>query len=146
MIQEKLYLVQENALPKVLKKTAQAKELLKSGRAKTVNEAIETVGISRSAFYKYRDAIFPFRETSREKILTIALILEHIPGVLSAVLNAIAQAGGSILTINQGIPLQGVANATISFETGRLSVDANELLTTLASLDGVQKLEILAQS
>ena len=118
MIQEKLYLVQENALPKVLKKTAQAKELLKSGRAKTVNEAIETVGISRSAFYKYRDAIFPFREASREKILTIALILEHIPGVLSAVLNAIAQAGGSILTINQGYPRGGQCHNF--FETGRL--------------------------
>src|SRR5690554_5110849 len=105
-ISEKLYLVQEHVLPQVLRKTAEAKELLKNGRAATVNKAVQAVGISRGAFYKYRDYISPFREASRGKILTISLILKHTAGVLSAVLNEIAAAGGNILTINQGIPLQ----------------------------------------
>lgn len=143
---EKLYLVQEKVLPQVLRKTAEAKELLKTGRAATVNEAVRAVGISRSAFYKYRDYIFPFQEASRGKILTISLMLEHTVGVLSAVLNSIAAAKGSILTINQGIPLQGVADATISFETKQLNVDVSELLTTLAGIPGVRKLEIRGQS
>jgi chorismate mutase len=146
MPQEKFYLVQENVLPQVLKKTVQAKKLLKSGSVKTVNEAVRRVGISRGAFYKYRDYIFPFREASRGKILTIALILEHKAGVLSAVLNAIARAEGNILTINQNLPLQGVANASISFETDNLTVDVHELLTALAGIAGVRKLEIVGQS
>ncbi|HHX74200.1 MAG TPA: ACT domain-containing protein [Firmicutes bacterium] len=146
MPQDKFYLVQENVLPQVLKKTAKAKELLKSGSARTVNEAVARVGISRGAFYKYRDYIIPFREASRGKILTVALILEHRAGVLSAVLNTIAQASGSILTINQNIPLQGVANASISFETDNLTVDVHVLLATLAGIAGVRKLEIIGQS
>ncbi|MCR3921708.1 MAG: ACT domain-containing protein [Firmicutes bacterium] len=143
---EKFYLVQEHVLPQVLQKTAEAKELLKNGKAKTINEAVQTVGISRGAFYKYRDYIFPFREASRGKILTISLILEHTAGVLSAGLNAIAAAGGNVLTINQGIPLQGVANASISFETDHLREDVNELLAQLLAIPGVQKLELIGQS
>ena len=144
--QEKLYLVQAHVLPQVLRKTAEAKELLKNGRAKTVNDAVFAVGISRGSFYKYRDFIFPFREASRGKILTISLILEHTAGVLSSVLNSIAAAEGSVLTINQGIPLQGVANASISFETDHLTADVSDLLASLAETPGVQKLELIGQN
>ncbi|NLZ39104.1 MAG: ACT domain-containing protein [Firmicutes bacterium] len=143
---EKLYLVQERVLPQVLRKTAEAKELLKKGKAATVNEAVQAVGISRGAFYKYRNYIFPFQEASRGRILTISLILKHTTGVLSAVLNEIAAAGGNILTINQGIPLQGIANASISFETDGLRKDVQSLLDRLTVIDGVEKLEIVGQS
>jgi chorismate mutase len=144
--EDKLYLVHKHVLPQVLRKTAEAKELLKNGTAKTVNEAVQLVGISRGAFYKYRNNIFPFREASRGKILTISLILEHKTGVLSDVLKAIATAGGNVLTINQGIPLQGVANASISFETDGLREDVNLLLSRLTSVSGVQKIELVGQS
>lgn len=145
-ISEKLYLVQEHVLPQVLRKTVEAKELLKNGRVTTINEAVQTVGISRGAFYKYRNYIFPFREASRGKILTISLILKHTAGVLSAVLNEIAAAGGNVLTINQGIPLQGIANASISFETDGMHKDVHGLLDRLSTIKGVQKLEIVGQS
>ncbi|MDW7650743.1 MAG: ACT domain-containing protein [Bacillota bacterium] len=142
----KFYLVQENVLPQVLRKTAEAKEMLKKGTAQTVNDAVQAVGISRGAFYKYRDYIFPFREASRGKILTVSLILEHTTGVLSDVLKIIAAAHGNVLTINQGIPLQGVANASISFETEELKENVDELLARLSAIDGVQKLELVGQS
>lgn len=144
--QDKFYLVQENVLPQVLKKTAEAKEMIKKGKARTVNDAVQAVGISRGAFYKYRDFIFPFREASRGKILTVSLILEHTAGVLSDVLQAIASAHGNVLTINQGIPLQGVANASISFETERMTDDVSALLDKLSAIPGVQKLELIGQN
>ncbi|MGB9813111.1 MAG: ACT domain-containing protein [Thermovenabulum sp.] len=140
-----LYIIKEEILPEVLKKTVKAKELLKTKAVKTVNEACERVGISRSAFYKYKDYIFPFYEASLGKIITLSFILEHKPGVLSGILEEIAKARGNVLTINQNIPIQGSASVTISFDTKELSKNIEELLEILEQKPGVQKIEILAQ-
>jgi chorismate mutase len=140
------YLVREEILPEAIKKTIKVKDLLKRGEVKTINEAVEKVGLSRSAYYKYKDYVFPFYEASKEKIVTLALLLEHKSGVLSRVLNTIAAEQGSVLTINQGIPLQGVANATISIETAELNIDLEALLDKLRMVDGVKRLEILGQA
>jgi len=140
------YLVREEILPEAIKKTIKVKELLKRGEVKTINEAVEKMELSRSAYYKYKDYVFPFYEASQEKIVTLALLLEHKQGVLSHVLNTIASDHGSVLTINQGIPLQGVANATISIETAGLDVDLEALLDKLRMIEGVKRLEILGQA
>jgi chorismate mutase len=140
------YLVREEILPEAIKKTIKVKELLKRSEVKTINEAVERMGLSRSAYYKYKDYVFPFYEASQEKIVTIALLLEHKQGVLSHVLNTIAGDHGSVLTINQGIPLQGVANATVSIETADLDVDLEALLDKLRMIEGVKRLEILGQA
>lgn len=140
------YLVREEILPEAIKKTIKVKELLKRGEARTINEAVEKMELSRSAYYKYKDYVFPFYEASKEKIVTIALLLEHKSGVLSRVLNTVANEHGSVLTINQGIPLQGVANATISIETAELVIDLEALLDKLRMVDGVKRLEVLGQA
>ncbi|WP_019879292.1 ACT domain-containing protein [Succinispira mobilis] len=139
------YLVKEEILPEAIKKTIKVKEVLKRGEVKTINEAVEKMGLSRSAYYKYKDFVFPFYEASREKIISLSILLEHKAGVLSRVLNTIANDGGSILTINQGIPLQGVANTTLSIETKDLLVDMEALLDKLRMIDGVKRLEVLGQ-
>lgn len=139
------YLVKEDILPEAIKKTIKVKEILKRGEAKTINEAVERMNLSRSAYYKYKDYVFPFYEASRNKIVTLTFLLEHKRGVLSSVLNTISGDSGSVLTINQGIPLQGVANATISIETVNLSVDLEALLDKLRMVDGVKRLEVLGQ-
>jgi chorismate mutase len=139
------YIVKEEILPEILKKTVKAKELLKNGTAKTINEATKMVGMSRSAFYKYKDYVFPFYEASMGKIITIALILEHKPGVLSSILDEIAKAHGNILTINQNIPLQGLANVTISFDTSQMTRNVEEVLEIVEKKPGVAKIEVLAQ-
>lgn len=139
------YLVCEEILPEAIKKTIKVKELLKRGEAQTINEAVEKMDLSRSAYYKYKDYVFPFYEASREKIVTLAILLEHKSGVLSCVLNTIANDRGNVLTINQGIPLQGVANATISIETAELEIDLEALLDKLRMVDGVKRLEVLGQ-
>ncbi|HAK72905.1 MAG TPA: ACT domain-containing protein [Sporomusaceae bacterium] len=140
------YLVREEILPEAIKKTIKVKELLKRGEARTINDAVEKMELSRSAYYKYKDYVFPFYEASKEKIVTLALLLEHKPGVLSRVLNTIANEKGSVLTINQGIPLQGVANATVSLETADLAIDLEALLDKLRLVDGVKRLEVLGQA
>ena len=139
------FLVREEILPEAIKKTIKVKEMLKRGEARTINEAVDAVDLSRSAYYKYKEYVFPFYEASRDKIVTISFLLEHRNGVLSQLLNIISQANGSVLTINQGISLQGVANATVSFETAALNMDLEALIDELRMATGVRKLEILGQ-
>ncbi|MHB1652301.1 MAG: ACT domain-containing protein [Desulfitobacteriaceae bacterium] len=139
-------IVSKDILPEAILKTAQAKELLAKGDVGTVNDAVERVGLSRSAYYKYKDGVFPFYEASREKLVTISMILENKSGVLSQVLNFIAAFRGNVITINQGIPLQGIANVSISIETAGMADTPENLLTGLYALDGVKKIEVIGQN
>ncbi|KAB3532511.1 ACT domain-containing protein [Alkaliphilus serpentinus] len=147
MIGEKdiYYLVDKRVLPEVFLKTMEVKEILKKGEATTIQEAVEIVGMSRSAYYKYKDSIMPFNEVSKGRIITFTLLLEHTSGVLSRILNEIAKVKGSILTMNQSIPLHGLANVTISFETMELSVEIEELIKALEYIEGVKKIEIVGR-
>lgn len=137
------YLVREEILPEAIKKTIKVKEMLKSGEAKTVNKAVLMANLSRSAYYKYKDYVFPFFEASRNKIVAINLLLSNRPGVLSSVLNTISGDQGNVLTINQGIPRQGVASVALTIETALLTVDLEALLDKLRMAAGVKRLEIL---
>ena len=140
------FLVKEEILPEAIKKTIRVKEMLKRGDARTINEAVERMNLSRSAYYKYKDYVFPFYEASKNKIVTLTLLLEHKKGVLSSVLNTISSDSGSVLTIKQGIPLQGMANVTMSIETATLSIDLEALLDKLRLVNGVKRLEVLGQA
>ena len=139
-------IVSKDILPDAILKTAKAKELLAKGDVNTINEAVEQVGLSRSAYYKYKNGVFPFYEASKERIITINLILQHEAGVLSHVLNFIASYKGSILTINQGIPLQGVANVSVSIETMEMIDTPERLLAGLEEIKGVKKVEVVGQN
>ena len=142
----KFYLVQEDILPEAIKKTIKVKEILKLGEAKTINEAVERMDLSRSAYYKYKDYVFPFYEIAQGKIVSITVSMSNDPGMLSSILRAIADSNGSILTINQDIPLQGIANVTIAFETKDLSTSLEECLDNIRSIRGILKVEILGQA
>ena len=137
-------IVESSALPEVFLKVAQAKCLLDTGEVETVNQATQRVGISRSAFYKYKDALRPFNDMLHGRIVTFQILLKDEPGVLSSVLNIFAQTGGNILTINQGIPVGGCAAVNIGAETSALAVSMEELLDRALKVDGVLRCEILA--
>lgn len=139
------YIVEGSALPEVFLKTLQVQALLSKGEANTIQEAVDRVGMSRSAYYKYKDAIRPFHEATKGRIITISLLLEHTPGILSEILNEIAKAKGSILTINQNIPLHGIANATISFETKEMEGEVEELIEKIERTRGVKEVNIVAK-
>jgi len=138
------YLIDSSVLPDTIIKVVEAKKLLQSGKFKTINEATKKLGISRSAYYKYKDYVFPFHDISRERIITLSLTVLDIAGVLSAILNALTKAGANILTINQNIPINGIANITISIETGKLKCGADVLLTKLSHIEGVNDTALLA--
>ena len=141
---DKFYLVQEDILPEAIKKTIKVKEILKLGEVKTINEAVEKMDLSRSAYYK--DYVFPFFEIAQGKIVSIYVSMSNESGMLSSVLKAIAERNGSILTINQDIPLQGIANSSISFETKDLQGSLEDLLLDIRSMKGIIKVEILGQA
>ncbi|HBD86945.1 MAG TPA: ACT domain-containing protein, partial [Clostridiales bacterium] len=138
------YLVREDALPEVFVKVTEARELLESGEARTVAEAVERVGISRSAFYKYKDSIAPFRDMKRGSIVTFHAVLRDKMGVLSSLLTIFADTGTNILTINQSIPTNGVALVAISATTDNMRVGMDALIAAVESLRGVIKFEVLA--
>lgn len=142
---DKYYLVLEDILPEALRKTAQAKNSLALGVAKTIHEAVEQVGISRSAFYKYKDGIHPLNKFDYERMITISLDLTHRSGILSQVLALIASQKGNVLTIHQSIPLQGMANVVISVDTSLMSETIHFLLGILQKLEGVKQATIIGQ-
>ena len=140
----KYYIVEAKALPEVFLKVAEAKWLLETGEVNTVNEAAKATGISRSAFYKYRDAIAPFQNMMAGRILTFQFLLRDVTGLLSSILTIFAQCGANILTINQTIPTNGCASVTISAETTNMTEGVEEMVRALSVTTGVLKAEILA--
>ena len=142
--QPKYYIIEASALPEIFLKVAEAKRLLTTGEVSTVNEATKRTEISRSAFYKYRDAILPFQNMMKGRIITFQLMLHDEPGVLSALLMVYAKRQANVLTINSIIPTNGHALVTISAELTDVAVSLEELLAELGSAPGVIKAEIIA--
>ena len=140
----KYYIVEASALPEVFLKVAEAKRLLSTGEATTVNEATRMTDISRSAFYKYRDAVLPFQNMMTGRIITFQLLLHDEAGLLSDILTVFADARANIITINSIVPTNGCAVVTISAETMDLTMSLEELLRMLRQTAGVIKAEILA--
>ena len=140
----KYYLVEASALPDVFLKVVEAKRLLDTGKVTTVNEAARVTGISRSAFYKYRDAVMPFQNMMTGRIITFQLLLLDARGILSSLLNTLADSQVNILTINSIVPTNGCAVVTISAETMNMTMPLETLLLQLRQNEGVIKAEILA--
>ncbi|MBF0706387.1 MULTISPECIES: ACT domain-containing protein [Bacillales] len=137
------YLVREDVLSDSMLKTLQAKLLLESGTVESVREAIDEVGVSRSAFYKYRDTILPFHTMIIEQIVTLSVHLEDRSGALSRVLSTVASLGCNLLTINQTIPLQGYATVILTMEIGETNLRLSNLLEKIKDIEAVNNAEII---
>ncbi len=140
----KFYLVDGDALPEVFIRVTEAKELLDTGEVQTVADAAARVGISRSAYYKYKDAVMPFQDVGRGRIVTFQIMLRHHLGVLSHVLGLFAGTGANILTINQGIPTNGTAPVTVTADTADMVISTEELLSQLDAAEGVISAAVVA--
>ena len=138
------YIVDKSVLPEIFLKVMDVKNLLESKKEKTVQDAVNRVGISRSAFYKYKDSVRPFNDMLHGRIVTFHIMLKDETGVLSAVLGVFAHSGANILTINQSIPVSGCAAVTITAETNSLSRPIEEVEGELRRTVGVVKCEIQA--
>ena len=140
----KYYIVEASALPEVFLKVADAKRLLSTGEASTVNEATKMTDISRSAFYKYRDAVLPFQNMMTGRIITFQMLLHDEVGLLSKILEIITEAKANIITINSIVPTNGTAVVTISAETMDLTMSLEAMLHRINECRGVVKAEVLA--
>lgn len=139
------FIVDKSVLPEIFLKVMDVKNLLESKKEKTVQDAVNRVGISRSAFYKYRDAVHPLYENTLGKTVTISLNMDNTPGLLSAVLNSIATEGANILTINQTIPINGIANVTVTIETNEMRGELGQLMGHIEELRGIHSLKIIGR-
>ena len=140
----KYYIIKEQAVPEVLLKVVKAKKLIESGKAGSINEATEQVGISRSSFYKYKEDIFEFHENSKGRTINLSFQMEDEPGILSDVLRIIAETGANILTIHQSIPINGVATLSLSIEILDETGEVSSMVAAMEERKGVQKVKLLA--
>lgn len=139
------FVLKKKAVPEVLLKVVEAKKLIETGECASVQDATEYVGISRSSFYKYKDDIFPFHDDTRGKTINMVIQLADEPGILSLVLENIAQFKVNILTIHQSIPVNGIATLTISVDVLEDSGDFTELVSAIEAIDGIHYVKILAR-
>ncbi|WML25449.1 ACT domain-containing protein [Neobacillus sp. OS1-33] len=140
---KKFYLVREDVLPEAMKKTLDVKEMLERGKVESIADAVQQADLSRSAFYKYRDTVFPFSTIKKEKIISLFFHLEDRSGTLSKLLSVVANSGCNIVTLHQTIPLQSRANVTLSLNTSNITMEIDELLKELRRLEFVEKIEVL---
>lgn len=139
------YVVKQKAVPEVLLKVVEAKRLLDSERAYTIQDAVDKVGISRSSFYKYKDDIFPFHDSTQGMTITLTFQMDDEPGILSDVLKIIADFQANILTIHQSIPINGVASLSISVQVLATTGDVSDMLEAMENQKGVHYVKILAK-
>lgn len=137
-------IVDKRALPDVYEKVVDAKRLLKEGKVKDVTEAAKTVNISRSVYYKYKETVFDLAETDQGQKVTINLIINDNKGVLSGILNFISEEGGSIITINQGIPMNQKANVSLTINISTINGDLTTLMDGLSKIKDVEKVDFIA--
>ncbi len=139
------YIIDGRVLPDVFLKVVEVKQILEKNKMLTVQEATEQVGISRSSFYKYKDAIEPFYEKGDSRAITVLIHLQDEAGRLSDVLNFIAAQGGNVLTINQMIPMNGIAIINLCIQTSHLRIGVDGLLDSIKKLNGVEQIQVLAR-
>jgi len=143
---EKYYIINKDVLPSVFEKVVYVKKLMHTGKCSTINEATKIAGISRSAFYKYKDDVSVYVEKSDGHILTLNLILSDQKGLLSSLLTLLSNYGVSILTINQNIPFDDIAPVSISMTTQDLTCSINDLVDVISRVDGILKVDIISKT
>ena len=141
----KYYVVKDKAIPEVLIKVVEAKRLLTADKMMTVKEAKDKCGISRSSFYKYKDDIFPFDDSSKGRNITLSIQISDEMGLLSELLAVVAKYHANILTIHQTIPVSGVATISLSIEVLNDTGDLSKMVDEIGNLDGIFDIKILAR-
>jgi len=141
---ENYLIVDKSILPDYYEKVLEARHLMESGRVKEVSQAVKMAGISRSTYYKYKDFIFEPSDMSDGRKAVISTILNHEPGVLSALLIRISAAGASVLTITQSLPIHGRASVTISLDISSMPDPLTELMKKLGDTPGVDSVKLIA--
>ena len=137
-------IVHKSILPEYYEKVLDCRRLMESGRVREVSQAVKQVGISRSTYYNYKDYIFEPSELTGSRTAVFSMMLDHTPGVLSALLSCISETGASVITISQSPPIHDKASVTVSIDVSGVSVGIDELTSQLAVLPGLDNVKLLA--
>ena len=137
-------IVHKSILPDYYEKVLEARRLMASGKVKEVSQAVRQVGISRSTYYKYKDFIFEPSDMAGSRKAVLSMMLDHTPGVLSALLRCISEAGASVLTITQSLPIRDRASVTISLDVSEVDGSMEDFVAKLAEVPGVEQVRVLA--
>ena len=135
MEENRYLLVNPRVLPPVFENVILAKELLASGKASSAAQAAKLAGISRSAFYKYKDFVFKYSGAGGNTLSLNALLSDRA-GVFSALTAALYNSGANIVTVTQGLPENGTANVSLTVSIGE-NISPDELTERLTDIDGV---------
>ena len=136
--------IDKKVLPEVFEKVINTKKILQEGKVKEITEATKLAGISRSVYYKYKDYVFEFSQMSNGRKATFNMIIGHQKGVLSNILNLISEQDGNILTIDQGIPINNLANLSLTIDISSMKIELSEMLEDLKDLEYVDRVEFIA--
>jgi chorismate mutase len=139
------YIVRARAVPEVLRGVAKANQLLASGKARTVNEAAELSGISRSSYYKFKDDIEEFHDSVSGMNITLSCEISDETGILASLLGIISGCNANILTIHQSIPISGVADLSISLQIRDNTDDISQMIGKIETLSGVRRVRIMGR-
>ena len=140
----KYFVLKQKAVPEVLLKVVEAKRLLESEKAMTVQEASDRVGISRSSFYKYKDDIFPFHDNAKGRTITLVLQMDDERGLLSDILHIVAVYKANILTIHQSIPINGKGLLTVSVDIEDSQTDVSAMIQDVEKIEDVSYVKVIA--
>lgn len=139
------FVVRTKALPTVLKKVVEVKSLLESEKGISIAEATEKAGISRSSFYKYKEDIFPFYDSTKGKTVTLVIQMRDELGYLSKICSKISEYKANILTIHQSIPINSIVTLTVSIEVREDTSDINTMIHEIEEWPNIQYVKILSQ-
>lgn len=139
-----LIVVDSEVLPEVVLKVLEVKKLLANREEKSSASACKRIGVSRSAYYKYRNSVFSYEEKLTARIITLYMLLKDKPGVLSGVLAALHSLDANILTVNQNIPVDGVATVTVSLRLKGGFEEADAIRSMISEQQGVVEIQLLS--
>lgn len=144
-IKKQFYLVDFQILPTAIKKTIQVKEMLKNGEADTINAAVMKAGISRSAYYKYKDHVAPASEDSARDVMTLFLVMQNDPGINSKLFRRLGKENVEIITLNKGIPVKKLTTMTLSVRISEMQISARELIESIEQIKGIKKVYVAGE-
>lgn len=143
----KFYLIREDVLPESVIKTLKVKDALKNNSNLSIYDAVKQFNLSRSAFYKYRETIFPVDEKLLDqREFTLILYVNDIVGMLAQVLNAISQLQLSVLTIHQSVPIEDKATITLSLNARNSNLSIDEVIESLREINHVTKVDLISMT
>ncbi|MBO1264972.1 ACT domain-containing protein [Proteiniclasticum sp. SCR006] len=141
---DELYIVNSRILPEIFSKVLEVKTLIHTGKVKDISEGVKAVGISRSAYYKYKDHVFLLSEGSKGRKATFSFLISHEAGVLSRILEKLREAKANIITINQDIPINNAASVNLTIDTSEMGMSVKELLDSFDQEEYIINVQLVA--